>query len=120
MAETKGKGHLSNEALVFLVRQGRSGNVDLFGRLVYELGSRTVRIAAYYAKGFDQDTMNEIVWQVEREIVDLVLTEVPSRQSDFLEIAFGTAVKRRAINIVKIRKRAPRSIAQPRGRTTLD
>jgi hypothetical protein len=107
MAETKDDERLSNEALVFLVRQMRNGDRDLFGRLVYELTSRTLRIAARYAKGFDRDTTNEILWQVEKEVVDLVLIESASRKSDFLEIAFGMAVERRTINIVDRRNHSP-------------
>ena len=83
LAERRGSGRLSNEALVFLIRQSRNGDRDLFGRLVHELGDRTVRIAERWAQGFDQDTLDEIVWTIEKEIVDLVLAETPSRQSDF-------------------------------------
>ncbi len=103
-------GRLSNEALVFLIRQIRDGDRDLFGRLVHEVGSRSLRIAEHWAQGFDRDTTDEIVWQVEKEIVDLVLAETPSRQSDFLEMAFGTAVERRTINTVEKRRQFPRPL----------
>ena len=107
LAERRGSGRLSNEALVFLIRRSRKGDRDLFGRLVHELGDRTVRIADRWAQGFDQDTLEEIVWTVEKEIVDLVLAETPSRQSDFLEVAFGKAVERRTINAVEKRRNSP-------------
>jgi len=116
LAERRGEERLPNEALVFLVRQIRKGDRDLFGRLVHELGERTVRIAERWAQGFDRDTLDEIVWTVEKEIVDLVLAETPSRQSDFLEVAFGKAVERRTINAVEKRKHSPlpvRQIAAP-------
>jgi hypothetical protein len=107
LAEKRGNGRLSNEALVFLIRRSRKGDRDLFGRLVHELGDRTVRIAERWAQGFDQDTLEEIVWTVEKQIVDLVLAETSSRQSDFLEVAFGKAVERRTINAVEKRRNSP-------------
>lgn len=107
MSDAKGDGCLSNEALVFLVRQTRNGDRDLFGRLIHLLGSRALRIAERWAQGFDRDTTNEIVWNVEKEILDLVLTDTPCRQSDFLEVAFGKAVERRTINAVQKRKQLP-------------
>ena len=110
MAESRGDARLSNEALVFLIRQIRSGDRDLLGRLVHELGMRTVRIAERWAQGFDRDTLDEIVWTVEEEIVDLVLAEIPSRQSDFLEVAFGKAVERRTINAVQKRRHSPQPL----------
>lgn len=110
LAERKDEGCLSSEALVFLVRRARDDDRDLFGRLVYELADRTARIAKRWAQGFDRDTTDEIVWQIERAIVDLVLAETPSRQSEFLEVAFGTAVERRTINAVEKRRHSPLSL----------
>lgn len=107
MAAANGEGRLPDEALAFLIRAIQNGDRDLFGRLIYELSRRTARIARYFAQGFDKDTTNEIIWKVEKEIIDLVLVEIPSRQSEFLEIAFRTAVERRTINIVAKRKQYP-------------
>ena len=49
----------------------------------------------------------EIVWQVENEVGDLALSEIPSRQSEFLEVAFRRAVERRTINAVAKRRNQP-------------
>jgi hypothetical protein len=103
----EGRGRLSDETLVFLIRQTMKSDRDLCGRLLHRLSKRAVRIAKSWAQGFDRITTDEIVWQVEIEIIELVLTTEPSRQSDFLEIAFGKAVERRTINAVDKRKHSP-------------
>lgn len=104
MAEGRSEDRLSNEALVFLIRNSRNGDLDVFGRLVYELSRRTLRIAQRWAQGFDSCTTEEIVRKVDEEIVVSLLTREPCRESEFLEIAFGTAVKRRTIKIVEKHK----------------
>jgi hypothetical protein len=69
-------------------------NEQLFGQLVGELTKRVAGIAGASAQGFDVITKEDILWRVEREIFNLVLVPMPSRQSDFLEIAFGQAAQR--------------------------
>jgi DNA-directed RNA polymerase sigma subunit (sigma70/sigma32) len=98
---------LSSETVVFLIRQVRGDDLDLFGRLVGALSGRTARIAKCWAQGFDKGTTEEIVLQVEIKIIELLLAKTPSRQSDFLEVAFGKAVERQTINAVAKRKRSP-------------
>jgi hypothetical protein len=98
---------ISNEALVFLAKRAAKIDRDLCGRLIHELSGRLVKIATRWAQGFDPMTMDEIVLNVEIQIVELVLTETPSRRSDFLEVAFGTAVERRTINAVEKWKKSP-------------
>lgn len=110
MAAATGAGRLPDEALVFLIRAIQNGDRDLFGRLINELSRRTARIARHFVQGYDKDTTNEIIWKVEKEIIDLVLVENPSRQSEFLEIAFRTAVERRTINIVAKQKQYPQPL----------
>jgi len=92
---------LQNETLVFLIRQIDRGDEELFGRLLQELSKRTVRIASRWAQGLDPIAAEEIVLRVEMQILELVLAETASRQSDFLEVAFGKAVEVRTINAVR-------------------
>ena len=94
-------GDLQNETIVFLIRRIRRGDQEVYGRLFEELSSRIVRMAGRWAQGFDEITTEEIVWSVERQILDLVLTEEPSRKSEFLQVAFGFVVERRTINAVQ-------------------
>lgn len=107
LAMCQGQGRLSSEAIVFLARQTLDDDRDLCGRLIHQLGRTVARTARHWAQGFDPLTTDEIVWQVETEIIELVLAPTPSRQSDFLEIAFGKAVERRTINAVEKRQHAP-------------
>lgn len=60
------------------------------------------------AKGFDPTTTDEIVVKVGQDVVALVLTKSPTRQSEFLEVAFRVVVKRRTINEVQKRQQHPR------------
>lgn len=101
MATATGKGRLPSEVLVFLARTLKNGNLQVFGWLIAELCRRLARIAKPLAQGFDSGTTFEIVCRVESEVVALLLAENPSRQSEFLEIAFNQAVQRRTINVVE-------------------
>jgi hypothetical protein len=58
--------------------------------------------------GFDDAATEYIVLQAERQVLELVLMETPSRQSQFLEIAFAKAVKRRTLTAVRSHKRSVR------------
>jgi hypothetical protein len=93
---------LSSEAIVHLVRALRTrGETVVCGSLVDRLGHRIARIAKDWANGFDPLTAEEIVIQVGEEIIGLILAETPTRQSEFLEISFRMAVKRRTLNNVE-------------------
>jgi hypothetical protein len=102
-----GPGRLSNEAIVFLVRRTVNQNRDVCGQLIQRLGRSIAAIAHHWAQGFDPITTEEILWQVEMEVIELVLAATPNRQTEFLEIAFGKGVERRTINAVEKRKNAP-------------
>jgi DNA-directed RNA polymerase specialized sigma24 family protein len=100
---------LKSETIVHLIRKLRAcGEIEVLGRLVDMLGRRISRIATGCAQGFDQTTTEEIVLQVGVEVIELVLAKTSSRQSEFLEIAFRQAVKRRTLNHVEKRSHHPR------------
>lgn len=107
LALCRGEPRLCNETMVFLARRAAVDDPDLCGRLIHELGRSVVAIAKRWAQGFDPLTTEELVWDVEQQIIECVLTPVANRQSDFLEIAFGKAVERRTINAVSKRRRSP-------------
>jgi hypothetical protein len=88
------------ETLVCLIRETHGRDDELFGLLAAELSKRVYRIGGAFARGFDLITKEDILWRVEQQIFKLVLAETPSRQSDFLEIAFGQAVERLTNNAV--------------------
>jgi DNA-directed RNA polymerase specialized sigma24 family protein len=110
MARLKGEERLPDEALVFLVRAIQNENRDLFGSLIDELCRRVARVAKGFAQGFDSNTTDEIVLEVANWVIDMILSKTRSRQSEFLEIAFKTGVKRRTINIVEKYQRRPATL----------
>lgn len=98
---------LQNETLVFLIRHTNRAGEDLLAPLLQELSKRTVRIARRWSRGFDKFTAEEIAVRVEIEILELVLAETPSLQSQFLEISFAKAVERHTIDAVRKHKSSP-------------
>jgi len=98
---------LKSESLVFLIRYIREKDQGISGRFLEELGKRTVRMADRWVHGVYPAAREYIVLQVEIEITQLVLIDTPSRQSEFLEIAFGRAVARRTTNAVRDFRRSP-------------
>ena len=102
-----GPKRLSNEAIVFLIRRTLNQDRDVCGHLIRHIGRSVAGIAKHWAQGFDPITTDEIVWHVEIEIVELLLAATPTRQSEFLEVAFGKAVERRTINAVQKRRHSP-------------
>jgi hypothetical protein len=109
IATVKGEHRLADEALVFLVRAAGSGLPDVVGGLVQELCRRLIRTAKRLAQGFDVSTTETIINSVEIEVIELILTKSPSRQSEFLEIAFKKAIERRTINAVEKYRHDPMS-----------
>jgi hypothetical protein len=101
MARHKGEKKLPDEALVFLIRKCFDGDRNLFGCLISELTSRTIRIAERWAQGFDPCTTEEIVKKVDDKIIDLLLMQRPSPTSEFLEVAFGNAVRNETLKMVE-------------------
>jgi DNA-directed RNA polymerase specialized sigma24 family protein len=101
---------LSSETLVHLIRVlcKRDGEEPLIGRLADQLGRHIARIAKDVAKGFDPTTTDEMVVKVGQDVMGLVVAQSPTRQSEFLEVAFRVAVKRRTINEVQKRRHHPR------------
>ncbi len=97
---------LPGEALVFLIKISASDKA-LFGKLVWELHLRIERAAKRWARGFDKDTTEEIIDGVQKRVIDITLTSPPTRQSDFLEVAFSQAIKRYTLNAVAKRRNAP-------------
>jgi hypothetical protein len=102
---------MPSEALVFLVKMTAGTDRDLFGRLVWQLNLRIEAIAKRWSRGFDPHTTEEILESVERRVIEIALVTSPTRQSDFLEVAFSKAVKRYTINAVEKRRNAPVSLS---------
>jgi hypothetical protein len=99
-------GGLRTETIVFFARQARRADEDLYGLLVQELSNRIIRMVRNRVYGLDPRAAEEIPLKVEIEILELVLAEKPSLDSEFLEVAFGQAVERRTIDAIRKYKRS--------------
>ena len=101
---------LKSEVIVHLARILRNrGETAIAGQLIEQLARRLGKTATASAKGFDQTTTEEIVCQVGERVIELILADIPSRESEFLEIAFALAVKRRTLKVVEKRKNQPQT-----------
>jgi hypothetical protein len=100
---------LPAEAIVYLIRYISSRDGDIAGNLIFELTQRIYAVARRWAMGFSKTETEEIIHTINQDIIELVLTEKPSRQSEFLEVAFSKTVKRRTLNEVAKVKNSPRS-----------
>lgn len=103
-------GRLKSETIVHLVRILRKrGESTVAGQLIEQLIRRAGKITRTWAKGFDQTTTEEIVLEVGGRLIEFILAETPTRQSEFLEAAFATAVKRRTLRRVDQLQNQPRT-----------
>src|SRR6185437_6068875 len=118
-AERSDATRLPSEALVFMVKSTATVDKDAFGRLVWLLHLRIEKIARRWARGFDRDTTEEVIEGIQKRVIEVALTDPPSRQSDFLEVAFNQAVKRYTLNAVEKRRNAPLPLS-PKQHVTLE
>jgi hypothetical protein len=98
---------LKSESLVFLSRYIRKKDDYTAGRLQQEVNARTVRMAKRWVYGIYKEATEFIVSEVEGEINGLLLAEIPSRQSEYLEVGFGQTVYRHTKNAVERFKNTP-------------
>jgi hypothetical protein len=99
--------HCRPETLVYLIRDLRGRKKKILGVYAAELSKWIARIAPAFVRGYSTVARDEILWSFEKRIFDLVLADPPTRQSEYLEIAFGKAVERFTINAVKSYESAP-------------
>ena len=108
---------LFNEALFFNIRRFRGRNEHVCGVLMLELAQRVTRIAKSALRGLDRLGKADIAMQVELEILELAIAPEPSRKSEFMEVAFTLAVRRR---VLQLRKKLKGTAEGNRGRYKID
>lgn len=109
-AQRTGSGRLPTEALVFLIRTLRGSDKNLVGALVNILCRRLLAVARSIARGFETAVMEEIFREVQDQVIELLFAKIPTRQTEFLEIAFRKAVERRTINVIEKVKKRPKLV----------
>jgi hypothetical protein len=97
---------LHSETLVLVTRLIRESDERFYGALLTEISRRILWKASRWIQGFDDTTTDDLLATIEIEILELILTDKPSRQSDFLEIAFTRVVKCRALDVVRKHRRS--------------
>jgi DNA-directed RNA polymerase specialized sigma24 family protein len=94
------------ETLTCIIRQMGKGNPEVFRCLLQEVLKQALWMARPIY-GFDEVTEEFILEQIEIEIVKRILTDTPTRRSDYLEMAFARAVRRIALDIIRKAKKSP-------------
>src|SRR5437868_2359714 len=81
--------NLKNETLVFLMHLVRRADEQLFYKFFQELCARIARLARRGISRYciDNTVVQEIVEEVESKVLELVLAETPTRQTEVLEFA---------------------------------
>jgi hypothetical protein len=90
-----------SETLIFMIRRVDRADQQLYGRLVQELRRRILHQARRWLRGIDQLVTEEILLNVEIDILETVLTPNPSRQTDFLQIAFAKVIQGKTVNALE-------------------
>jgi DNA-directed RNA polymerase specialized sigma24 family protein len=97
---------LHSETIVSIVRELNGADDETASQLFQELSRRIYAIARRWLRNLDKFTAQGIILQVEIEIMELILAPKPTRQSDFLEIAFAKAVEHRIIDALRKHKKS--------------
>lgn len=98
---------LKSETLVYLVRRlWKPNDQKLIGKVIDCLGKRIAQIARDFSSGLGKSGAEDFAIEIAEEVNLLIFAQAATRQSEFLECAFRTAVQRRAINKrTKLRER---------------
>jgi len=100
-------GDLQNETLVFLIRRTHGMNNGVCGELLLKLQTRIATHAHRFTQNLNGIDEEELVLTLEMKIIELVLTQEPSRKRDFLEVAFAQSTNRLALDLLKRRDNSP-------------
>jgi hypothetical protein len=98
---------LRNETLVFLIRRTHRISDEVCGGLLEELRKRILPLAYGRIMNLDDVAAEEIVMNVEIEILEVILTKERSRNTEYLEIAFGQAIDRLTVEAIRKQDHSP-------------
>lgn len=98
---------LHSETLVYLVRQIDRDDGPTAAALLMELSRCAIRTSTWAAQGFDPATTEFIARQIESKILQLAVSETRSKDWQFLEVSFATAVRRETWNLLEKYNNSP-------------
>jgi hypothetical protein len=124
-------GSLQNETLICLIRLTQDDNPDVSAALAGELSKRVKSRARKRARGKWKFDKEQFASNVEMRVLELVWSKEPSRQRDFLEVRFGSALKNliedlwsqfedSAADFVEIRRWSPKRPDEQDGQISRD
>jgi len=96
-----------SEALIYFIRRPDSKEDAYYDAFVEEIDRRLVNQAGRYVRGLPQVTGEDIVMRVQNEFRKLILAERGSARTEFLEVAFALAVKKRTLQLVNLYRSSP-------------
>lgn len=110
---------LKSETLVYLTRWlWHRNDQKTLGSVIGCLGKRIAHIARDFVSGFKPYVAEEFAVEIAEEVNLLIFIDLPTRQSEFLEVSFREAIKRRAINKrAKLKGRLKHEVAESSIRT---
>ncbi|AUW47162.1 hypothetical protein [Rhizobium leguminosarum] len=85
-----------SQTLVYLARHALDDD-KAFGWLLRQVLKRASTKLGFILKGMDPTTLQQIDTTVSLQLVELIMTEVPTRASEYLEVDFNGKVKQLAI-----------------------
>jgi hypothetical protein len=91
-----------NETLIYFIRRPDDASAHYYDPFVEEIDRRVPDIAERYVRGLRKETGEDIVMKVQDEFRKLILAERPSARTEFLEVAFALAVKKRTLQLVSL------------------
>ncbi len=109
------RGGWCDETRVHLIRYLRDRNEPgIFGSLLGTLMKRAGKIIEQWAKGYDETQLQaiaDVVWIV---IVERILSKDVTRETEFLEVSFATAIKNLTLKeVAKIERRRDVNLSPP-------
>jgi hypothetical protein len=96
-----------SETLVYFIMRPDDSNAQYLEAFAGEIDKRLVDLAGRYVWGLPQDTGQDIVGKVQWEFRRLLLAERPSASTEFLEVRFAAAVKKRTLQLMSLYYSSP-------------
>lgn len=95
------------ETLVYLIRRADSKSGPYYDALCAEISKRLVGQAEYYTRELPEPKASDIVMKVQSDFERILFAEHGSARTDFLEVAFALAVKKRTLQLVNLYLSSP-------------
>jgi hypothetical protein len=100
------KEELPAEAIVYMICKIGKARKELFGELAAELIVRIADIGGAFVLRLPEIPKEHILYNVQDDILKLIMSGKSSKEAEILQVTFGLAVKRRVLNEAKKYRRS--------------